>query len=77
MIKFGDMVNILDMDEDVYIYVSCQDKAMIFNGTLRDMPLDVFLRTKDMNVTSMYPAVDEGVEDKIIPTAHMNIILGW
>lgn len=77
MNKLGDVVNILDMNEEVYIYSYGDEKAMIFSGKLSDMPLAVFQIAKDMTVICMYPAVDEGDEDNIIPTAHLNIIVGW
>lgn len=76
MTKFGDIVNLLDMNEEVYIYACAGEKALIFNGKLNKMPLEVFLGAKDMTVTCMYPAVDEGDEGDI-PTAYLNIIVGW
>lgn len=77
MTKLEDIIPILDMNEEVYIYASCNEKAMIFHGILRDFPLDTYLGAKDMNVTCMYPAIEEGTEDNISPTAYLNIIVGW
>lgn len=57
MTKLGDIVNILDMNEEVYIYACVGEKALIFHGTLRAFPLETYLGVKDMNVTCMYPAV--------------------
>lgn len=77
MAKLEDIIPMLDMNEEVYIYASCNEKALIFNGTLRDFPLETYLGAKDMNVTCMYPAVEEGDEDNSISTAYLNIIVGW
>lgn len=76
MTTLEDIISILDMNEEVYIYSVCNEKALVFSGTLRDFPLETYLGGKDMNVTCMYPAVEEGDEDNIIPKAHLNIIVG-
>ena len=70
MTKLGDIVNILDMNEEVSIYACGGEKALIFHGKLSAFPLETYLGAKDMNVTCMYPVVEEG-------TAYLNIILGW
>lgn len=76
MTKLSDIIPMLDMNEEVCIYASCNEKAMIFHGKLRDIPIETYLGAKDMNATCMYPAVDEGDEGDI-PTAYLNIIVGW
>ena len=76
MTKLEDLIPLLDMYEEVCIYASCNEKAMIFHGMLRDFPLETYLGAKDMNVTCMYPAVEEGDEDNSISTAYLNIIVG-
>lgn len=77
MTKFEDIINLLDMNEVVDIYVSfCADSTMAFHGTLRDMPIETFLSIKGMNVSRMYTSVEEN--DKAIgSSACLNIMLDF
>lgn len=74
MTKLSDIIPMLDMYEVVYIYVAGDDKCMLFHGKLKNMPLEQYLYGKDMPVTCMYPAVNEG-DDSEASTAYLNIIL--
>lgn len=77
MTKLEDLIPLLDMYEEVCIYASCNEKAMIFHGMLRDFPLETYLGAKDMNVTCMYPAVEEGGGMKIIVFLRHTLTLLW
>lgn len=70
MTKLEDIIPMLDMNEEVCIYASCNEKAMIFHGTLSAFSLETYLGAKGMQVTCIYPAVEEG-------EAYLNIIVGW
>lgn len=74
MTKFSNIIPLLDMYEKVYIYTAGGNKGMIFNGELRNLPIEVYLGIQDMPVTCMYPAVNEG-DDEEVSTAYLNIIL--
>lgn len=77
MNKFGDIINLLDMNEVVDVYVSFTGaNAMTFHGTLRDMPIETYLGIKGMNVSRIYTSVEEN--DKVIGSSScLNIILEW
>lgn len=71
MIKFSDILPLLKMDEDVYIYATRENRYLIFDGVLSDLPLEGYLHVKDLPVTHMYPSVNEGEP----VTTCMNIIV--
>ena len=72
MTKFSNIIPILDMHEEVYIYTAGGNKGMIFHGLLRNLPIEVYLGIQDMHVTCMYPAVSDDVS-----TAYLNIVLEY
>lgn len=76
MVKLSDIIPLLDMYEEVYIYAAGENKCMIFNGELRHLPLERYLHAKNLPVTCMYPAVNEG-DDGDVSTAYLNIILEY
>lgn len=75
MIKFSDIIPLLDMYEEVYIYAAGENQCMVFHGELRNFSLEKYLYVKDFPVTCMYTAVNEG-DDEEVSTAYLNIILG-
>ena len=72
MTKFSNIIPILDMHEEVYIYTAGGNNGMIFHGLLRNLPIEVYLGIQDMHVTCMYPAVSDDVS-----TAYLNIVLEY
>ena len=72
MTKFSNIIPILDMHEEVYIYTAGGNKGMIFHGLLRNLPIEVYLGIQDTHVTCMYPAVSDDVS-----TAYLNIVLEY
>ena len=72
MTKFRNIISLLDMHEEVYIYTAGGNKGMIFHGLLRNLPIEVYLGIQDMPVTCMYPAVSDDVS-----TAYLNIVLEY
>lgn len=74
MIKFSDILPLLNMDEDVYIYATGDNSYLIFDGVLSALPLEGYLHVKDLSVKKMYSSAHEwnkGAPD----TARMNIIV--
>lgn len=72
MTKFSNIIPLLDMHEEVYIYTAGGNKGMIFHGLLHNLPVEVYLGIQDMPVTCMYPAVSDDVS-----TAYLNIVLEY
>lgn len=70
MTKLEDIISMLDMNAEVNIYACGGEKALIFHGTLSAFPLETYLGVKDMRVTCMYPAIEDGM-------AYLNIMMGW
>ena len=74
MIKFSEILPLLNMDEDVYIYATGDNKYLIFDGVLRELPLEGYLHVKDLYVKKMYSSVHEWNKGET-STARMNIIV--
>ena len=74
MIKFSDILPLLNMDEDVYIYATGDNKYLIFDGVLSALPLEGYLHVKDLYVKTMYSSVHEWNKGEP-STARMNIIV--
>ena len=74
MIKFSDILQLLNMDEDVYIYATGDNKYLIFDGVLSALPLEGYLHVKDLYVKKMYSSVHEWNKGEPA-TARMNIIV--
>ena len=74
MIKFSDILPLLNMDEDVYIYATGDNKYLIFDGVLSALPLEGYLHVKDLYVKTMYSSVHEWMKGEP-STARMNIIV--
>ena len=72
MTKFRNIISLLDMHEELYIYTASCNKGMIFHGLLRNLPIEVYLVIQDMPVSCMYPAVSDDVS-----TAYLNIVLEY
>lgn len=74
MIKFSEILPLLNMDEDVYIYANGDNSYLIFDGVLSALPLEGYLHVKDIYVKKMYSSVHEWNKGEPA-TARMNIIV--
>ena len=74
MIKFSDILPLLNMAAYVYIYANGDNSYLIFDGVLSALPLEGYLHVKDLYVKKMYSSVHEWNKGEPFTTL-MNIIV--